>query len=192
MTSAPKRGQATIADLYALPDDNRYELIRGTLVEKEAGTVEHARAQVGTSGTLFSHFQRGRGGGSTGWWFFTEVDLKLGAELFRPDVCGYRRERMPEPPAGRPLTQVPDWICEILSASNESRDRVEKLETYFRSGLPHYWLLNPVQGTLEVLRRTDLSFALVLTPHGGQRVRAEPFEAVELSIDELLGFDPAE
>ena len=86
---------------------------------------------------------------------------------------------------------MPDWVCEILSVSNESRDRVEKLETYFRSRVPHYWLIDPVEGTLEVYRRTDLAFALMLTAHRGQKVRAEPFDAVEINVDELLGGDAA-
>jgi Uma2 family endonuclease len=118
------------------------------------------------------------------------MDVQLGGEVFRPDLCGYRRERMPRRPQGRPVLLTPDWICEILSPSNASTDRVEKLDTYFKSGVPHSWLIDPLAGTLEVFRRTDLAFALVKAAHRGQVVRAEPFDAVEISVDELLGVDP--
>lgn len=192
MTPVLQRQPATIQDLLARSEDDRLELIRGTLIEKANPTAEHADAQAGTTGTLQELFQRKRGGGPGGWRFFTELDVQFGPEVLRPDVCGYRRERMAERPRGRPVTLVPDWVCEILSISNESRDRVEKLETYFRFGVPHYWLINPVEGTLEVFRRTDLAFALVRAAHRGQRVRAEPFDAVELNVDELLAGDPAE
>jgi hypothetical protein len=47
-----------------------------------------------------------------------------------------------------------------------------------------------VERTLEVLRRTDIGYATVLTAHGGARVRAEPFDQVELRVDELFGDDP--
>lgn len=78
---------------------------------------------------------------------------------------------------------------EILSPSHQSNDRVEKRETYFQAGVPHYWLIDPEEGTLEVLRRTDLGYAIILTARRGQRVRAEPFDAVEIAVDDLLGVD---
>jgi hypothetical protein len=56
--------------------------------------------------------------------------------------------------------------------------------------VPHYWLANPVERMLEVYRRTDLAYALVLSAKSGQRIRAEPFDAVELRVDELFGDDP--
>jgi hypothetical protein len=46
-----------------------------------------------------------------------------------------------------------------------------------------------VERVLEVFRRTDLAYALVLSAKSGQRIRAEPFDAVELRVDELFGDD---
>ena len=105
-------------------------------------------------------------------------------------MAGWRRERLLERPKGRPIKERPDWICEILSPSNENTDRVDKLQSYFAAGVPHYWLANPIEKVLEVYRRTDVAYALVLTAKSGQTVRAEPFEAVELRVDELFGADP--
>lgn len=88
------------------------------------------------------------------------------------------------------MTIAPDWICEILSPSNATTDRVEKLQTYFAAGVSHDWLVDPIEGSLEILRRTDLAYAVVQTAHRGQRLRPEPFDALEFSVDELLGDDP--
>lgn len=191
MTTAARK-LATVEDYLAQPENRRCELIRGSIVDKVEVTAEHALTQVSTSSALRGPFQRGPGGprGPGGWWFFTELEVQLGDELFKPDVCGYRREQCPEPPKGRPVRLVPDWVCEILSPSNPERDRVEKLQSYFAARVGHYWIIDPVIGTLEVLRRLDLAYAVVLTAHRGQRVRAEPFDAVELRLDELLGADP--
>lgn len=193
MGEAPRRKLDTIADYLARPDHERIELVRGTIVEKSEATAEHALAQAATAGTVRVPFQRKPGSKwPGGWWFFTELEVQLGAEIVRPDVCGYRRERVPEPPKGRPFALAPDWVCEILSPSNPQRDRVEKLQSYFQARVPHYWIIDPVGGSLEVFRRLDLAYALVLTALRAQRVRAEPFEAVELRVDELLGADPEE
>lgn len=191
MTTVPRRPAATVEELLRRGDDERLELIRGTLVEKAAPSGEHGFAQAGLVQRLGASFSRKPGGRSPGgWWIPSETDVRFGAEVFRPDVCGFRRERAPTPPTGRPVELRPDWICEILSPSTEDRDRVEKLQTYFHSGVAHYWIVDPLEGTLEVLRRTDLAYALVLSAHRGQRVRPEPFDAVEFSVDELLGADP--
>lgn len=190
MATAARHRPATIADYLEHPEGERLELIRGSLLPKVGTAPGHSDAQLGTGMTLGTHFQRGRGGPG-GWRFFTELAVQLGDEVFAPDVCGYRRERMPERSRERPVRLVPDWVCEILSPSNVSRDRVEKRETYFRSGVAHYWIIDPGESTLEVFRRTDIGYALVLAAHSGQRVRAEPFDEVEIAVDELLGVDAA-
>ncbi|MBL8950007.1 MAG: Uma2 family endonuclease [Myxococcaceae bacterium] len=191
MPSAPKRPVATLEEALARPDSERIELIRGTLVPKAAPTGEHSDAQVHLDRGLGRFFDRKPGGRwPGGWWIRTEIDVQLGGELFRPDVAGWRRERCPDRPAGRPIALRPDWICEILSPSNEDTDRVDKLQSYFQAGVPHYWLANPLERVLEVYRRTELAYALVLTAKSGQKIRAEPFDAVELSVDELFWADP--
>jgi Uma2 family endonuclease len=193
MGTATRPQPATIEDLLALDPDARVELVRGTLLDKPEASSSHAAAQVSTPARLIEPFQRKPGGRYPGgWWFFTELLVQLGPDAFRPDVCAYRRERMPERPNAPVVKLAPDWICEILSPSHEARDRIEKLQAYFRAGVPHYWIMNAEERTLEVFRRTDIGYALVLTARRGDRVRAEPFDAVELAVDELFGDDPVE
>lgn len=166
-----------------LAQDERVELIRGSVVEKAGTSAEHSGAQGGVSARVGVKFSRT-------WWFFVELDVQFGDEIFRPDVCGYRRSGLKEKLAGRPIAVRPDWVCEILSPSNATTDRVEKLQTYFAAGVPHYWLVDPLEGTLEIFRRTDLAYALVQSAHRGQRLEPEPFDALEFSVDALLGGDP--
>lgn len=188
--TGPKRPAATLEDALARPERERVELIRGTLVQKAAPTAEHGATQAGIVRGYGGFHRRPGSGPPGGWWILTETDVALGAELFRPDVVGWRRERCPELPRGRPVTLRPDWVCEVLSPSTENVDRVDKLQTCFQAGVPHYWLADPIEKVLEVYRRTDLAYALVLSAKAGQRIRAEPFDALELGVDELFGADP--
>ena len=103
---------------------------------------------------------------------------------------GWRRDRTPELPAERPLSVKPDWICEVLSESNRSADTIKKLQRYQQSGVPHYWILDPVDRTMTVYRHTLEGYLTVLVAEPPARVRAEPFEAVELDVAVLLGDDP--
>jgi Uma2 family endonuclease len=91
-----------------------------------------------------------------------------------------------------PIHLRPDWICEILSPSNARDDQVTKFETYRRRGMPHYWIADPQLSTLRVFRWTPEGYLVALTAQAGQRVRAEPFDAVELEVAVLFGGDPEE
>jgi len=60
-----------------------------------------------------------------------------------------------------------------------------KLKIYARESVAYVWLLSPIARTLEVWCRDAQRWRLSATHAGGERVRAEPFGAVELALDEL-------
>jgi Uma2 family endonuclease len=102
-----------------------------------------------------------------------------------PDLAGWRRTRLESLPTTPYFTLEPDWICEVLSPSTESVDRAKKLGIYARAGVAHAWLVNPVLQTLEVLTLAGGRWSLVATHEGMSKVRAEPFDAVELELGAL-------
>lgn len=193
--SKPARAHplATLADLIALPEATRFhEVVAGDLVQKAAPTGEHGATQAALTSSLFGSFSRPPGGRVPGgWWFETEVEIEFEThEVYRPDVIAWRRERSPQRPSGTPIRLRPDWICEILSASNAKNDQITKFETYRRSGVPHYWIADPQLLTLRVFRWTPDGYLVALTAQAGDRVRVEPFEAIELEVGVLFGGDP--
>lgn len=191
---APRGPPATVADWLAQPEDARLELIDGELIEKAMPTFEHGRAQGHTIGALGGPFDRrtGGSGGPGGWWLATEVDILLDGRGYRPDIAGWRRDRMPAPPKERPVAIRPDWLCEIVSESNRVVDTVTKLHRYHQAGVPHYWILDQMDRTLTVHRHTPEGYLVALRAAADERVRAEPFAAIELRVGVLLGDDPDE
>lgn len=195
MTSAAPR-IATLADLLAIPEDERFhEVVDGELIRKPMPTLRHGAAQAGLVeeiGVAYGPRSRGRGPG--GWIFATETEIRFAErQIYRPDVAGWRRERMSSGlPEGFPLALCPDWICEVLSASNPSHDLFKKRRTYQRSEVPHDWVLDPEAETLTVYRWTADGYLVVLDAADDERVRAEPFDAIELSVHELVAGDEAE
>ncbi len=190
--SESARRQATLDDFWAIPERERFhELIGGELSEKAAPSGEHGSAQAGIVGAIHSPFQRQPGrGGPGGWWIATEVEVLLGSEVVRPDVVGWRRDRCPERPTGTPIQVRPDWTCEILSQSRPTDDTVKKLRLYHRVAIPHYWIVDPRDATLTVMRWSDAGYITVLRAERGEVVRAEPFDAIEIAIGTLFGDDP--
>ena len=188
MTFAAAPRLATLEDWLDAPEDRRLELIDGELVQKTSPSLAHGLAQGQLREELGPFARRpGDPRGPGGWWLATEVDILLGADVFRPDLVGWRRERMPTLPEGRPVTLRPDWIAEVVSESNRGVDLVKKLRKYQRAGVPHYWLVDPSSKSLTVLRCSADGYAVVLVAEAGERVRAEPFEALELDVGAMFG-----
>jgi Uma2 family endonuclease len=192
-TPVRRRGPHTFEDWLAQPEERRLELIDGDFIEKAAPDARHGNAQAGTISTLRLPFhRRGGRGGPGGWWILSEVDVRLGDNVYRPDLVGWRRERVPELPADRPVTVRPDWICEALSPTHAANDKLRKLRRYHQAGVPHYWILDPEGGTLDVFRHEGPGYLNVLTAERHETVRAEPFDAIEVRVGLLLGDDPEE
>jgi Uma2 family endonuclease len=192
---AGTRIPATLVDLLSIPEEERFhEVIDGELVRKAMPAAEHGDAQSALVARLKGPFQRRPGGKQPGgWWIFTEVEVEFTeVEVYRPDVVGWRRERAPERPRGTPIRLRPDWVCEVLSPSNPGTDRVKKLNRYHQFGVPHYWIVDPIEETLSVFRWTKEGYLLALATERDARVHAEPFEAVELQVSALFGEDEEE
>lgn len=180
------RRRATYDDLLALPDDVTGEIVDGELIASPKPSVPHGAAGVELLDGLGPLRQRrgggGRGGGPGGWHLLYEVELHLGDDVLVPDLSGWRVERLPALPVAPAIEVVPDWLCEILSPRTARLDRIRKMDRYAHHGVRHVWLVDPTAHTLEVFR---LEGALYTRVHGFEeeaRVRAEPFEAVELSL----------
>jgi Uma2 family endonuclease len=184
----PARKLATYDDLLALPEDVRAEVIEGTVVVQPSPLPRHAKVQ----GSLRSFIGRpyddddGRGGPG-GWWILLEVDVRLAAhQVLRPDLSGWRRDRLPDPWDMRPIDVRPDWVCEILSPSNAAMDRVKKRRLYAEHGVPFYWIVDPVEETLEALRLDGGTWTDAGTFDASSLARIPPFDAVELEVGRLF------
>jgi Uma2 family endonuclease len=181
------RRMATAADLLVL---ERHEVVDGELVEKAAPSFEHGGAQIVIGGLLLGYSGRGGGRGPGGWWLGTEVEIELEPhQVYLPDVTGWRIERVPERPHGRPIRIAPDWVCEILSPSTASRDLGRKQRGYHRAHVGHFWIIDPQNLSLTVLRWSETGYPIVLSAGPGEVVRAEPFDAAELSVAEIFGVE---
>jgi Uma2 family endonuclease len=181
----------TLADWLAQPEGHRLELVSGAFVEKASPSSEHGVTQTRVGIQVGGPFMRRPGGRNPGgWWIGSEVDILLGADLFRPDLVGWRRERVAKVPSDRPTAVRPDWICEIVSGSNAAHDRVVKMRGYHHAGVPHYWLLDHGERTLVVMRHAEGGYLNVLAATSNERVRPEPFDAVEFLVASF--FDDAE
>jgi Uma2 family endonuclease len=175
----PAKKLATYEDVLKAPRHVVAEVLGGELHLHPRPAKPHAAAATALGEELGPPFKRGRGGPG-GWIILFEPELHLGADILVPDLAGWRVERMAEIVDDEPyFTLAPDWACEVLSPSTAARDRAQKLAIYARELVAHVWLLDPLQRTLEVLRREGSQWLIVAVHRGDEKVRAEPFDAIE-------------
>jgi Uma2 family endonuclease len=154
----------------------------GELIATPRPAARHAVTASVLGADLLDLFQRGRGGGPGGWWIIDEPELHFGEDVLVPDLAGWRRERMPTVPDVPAIELPPDWVCEIASPSTTRIDRTRKPILYARVKIPHFWILDPRARTLEVFRLEGAHYSLVSAHAEEDRIRAEPFEQVELEM----------
>ena len=181
---AEKLHPATYADLEAVPPHQVAELIQGTLYVFPRPAPRHASAHSSLGMQLGPPFRFGDGGPG-GWWILDEPELRLGGDTLVPDLAGWRVERMPELPETPYFPLAPDWVCEVASPSTAAIDRA-KMPVYAREGVKHLWIIDPIERLLEVFALTPEGRWLLLgVHHDDAKVRAVPFDAIELDLSKL-------
>jgi Uma2 family endonuclease len=187
MSARPQPKPTLYEQLEALPEGLTGEILNGQLHTQPRPTLEHGYTETSLAGELVNPFQRGRGGPG-GWLIVMEPELHFirDTEVDVPDLAGWRRERLPTlPKAQHRALVVPDWVCEILSPSTESKDREVKMPIYARFGVAYAWLLDPRAHTLEAYTLEGDAWREIGRFAGGARVSVAPFEAVTISLDDL-------
>ena len=182
--AAPGKRRATYQDVLDAPEHLVAEIIGGELHLSRRPAVPATSVAFSLSLELGPPFGRGRGGPG-GWIILPEPELHLGDDVLVPDLAGWRRERLPELADEAAVTLVPDWVCEVLSPSNERLDRIEKLPLYASLGVQYAWLVHPRLRTLEAFRLHDGKWLTIAVHRDQDRARIEPFEAIELDVGAL-------
>lgn len=181
---APSR-LATYEDLLAYPEKERVEILDGVVVAQSAASVIHNEVAGCIAERLRAPFRHGRGGPG-GWWILQDVDVRLAKhDIVRPDVVGWRQERLPSLYNSGPVDVVPDWVCEVLSPSTRRVDRGAKMVLYARAGIPYYWLVEPL-GDVEVFALEQGRWVRAGWYELGAVARIPPFEAIELPVSDLF------
>ena len=136
---APRR-KYTIEDYYALPEDQRMELIDGDFYDMGAPSMTHQRI-LGDLYILFRECTAQHAPHCD--VYLSPCDVRLDKDnytMVQPDLMVICREY--DPNAIR-YEGAPDLTLEILSPSSRHKDMILKLYKYKKAGVREYWIVDP-------------------------------------------------
>lgn len=179
----PDERLLSIAEWAALPEDESGELVDGRLVEEEVPDVVHEIVVTWLVWT-FRSWLADRGGFVIG----SEAKFAVAARRGRkPDVSVYvPGGAVPE--ARGAVYTPPDLAVEIVSPTprDARRDRVEKVSDYATFGIRFYWIVDPVERTVELLELgADGRYVRALAAGEGRLSTIPGCDGLVLDLDAL-------
>lgn len=135
-----KPGEYTIDDYYALPDDERVELIDGVLYNMSSPTSMHQLIVSKIYVKLDNYIMSKKGKCVP---IGAAVDVQLDCDdktIVQPDVIVIcNREKFKK----GIVYGAPDFVVEVLSPSTKKRDKTLKVSKYLNAGVREYWIVDP-------------------------------------------------
>ncbi len=168
----------TLKDYYALPEEQRVELIDGVFYEMSAPETVHQDIEGYMHAAFYEYIRKT---GKPCKVFMAPTDVQICCDdrnMVEPDllvVCD--REKI----KGFGIYGAPDFILEILSRSTRKKDMTVKLSKYAEAGVREYWIIDPYKEKLITYDFTDEDYVPCVYPLAGSVPVA--ISGGELSID---------
>ncbi|MEO1332464.1 MAG: Uma2 family endonuclease [Myxococcota bacterium] len=149
----PSQGAWSEEEYLALTSNRLVEFSHGHLEIPPMPTDSH-QAIVAFLYTALAGFVA-----QTGWVRFAPLRLRLWPGKFRePDILFLSREHGDK--RGEQYWEAADLVIEVVSADDPRRDTVTKRREYAKAAIPEYWIVDPMQRTIQVLTLENDTYAL--------------------------------
>ncbi len=172
----------TYDDYCELPNDrNRYEILDGELSVTPAPRTKHQSI----SGHLYRILANHIVANQLGDIYAAPTDVILApTNVVQPDlvfVGNDRRGIVTE----RAIEGAPTLVIEILSPTTERTDRQTKAQLYAKYQVPHYWLIDPDQQTLEAHELAVDRYTLIIKAQNSEVFTPSLFSGLAISLADL-------
>jgi len=139
---------------FVYHDEYPEELIDGRVVVMSPGPAHNHVQIAGNLSFIFKNYLHGKECRVYPDGFDVHLSKK---DIFKPDmmiVCDHSKIKSDG------VYGAPDLVVEVLSRSTAHRDKGYKKDTYAKSGVREYWLVDPGNESIEVYLNADGVFTL--------------------------------
>ncbi|PZV82226.1 Uma2 family endonuclease [Algoriphagus aquaeductus] len=177
----------TYADYLNWDFEEIVELIKGKMFAKAAAPSRRHQAVSGNVFSLFHTFLKGHPckvySAPFDVRFSKDPDFKIIDSVVQPDIsviCD--QSKLDE----KGCLGAPDLIVEILSPSNSQVELQNKYELYQEFGVKEYWIIHPVENTLQINILVNGVYQPSRLFTTGQKVTSTVLPGFELALEEVF------
>lgn len=163
------------------PDDIREELVHGETVLMPSPNMDHAYAVTQLMILIGGHVQTANLG-----QLYSDIDTYFGPEdARRPDLLFFAANRVHLISSSKKPEVPPDLCIEVLSPSNAGYDRTDKFDLYQGAAVPFYWIVDPMERTVEAYRLENGIYLRSGHGTGDEVLKLPPFANLEIPLARL-------
>src|SRR3990172_4863727 len=172
----------TYKDYEKLPEGAPYQLIGGELVMTPSPVPYH-QIVLRKIGFELVKFIEEKGLGEV---IYAPIDVYLSeTETYQPDIIFISKERM-SIIGEKKIESAPDLVIEILSPSTAYYDLRHKKHVYESSGVKEYWIVDPLEKSVEVYENTGEEFKLVSSTRHAGEVNSKLLDGFKVVIEKIF------
>ncbi len=180
--AAEKSKRYTYEDYAKLPEGAPYQLIGGELVISPSPVPYHQMVLRNIGFELFK-FVKEKGLGEV---LYAPIDVYLAeTETYQPDIIFISKDRL-NIIGEKKIEGPPDLVIEILSESTAYYDLRHKKKTYEKTGVKEYWIVDPMEKSIEVYKNRDGNFGLIERAEQKGTVKSKLLEGFSLKVEEIF------
>jgi len=181
----PDQGFWSEGDYLSLTRDARFlvELVDGYIEVLPMPSLSHQRIVRFLVALLQGFLSRS----PLGELLFAPIRMRLwGSRIREPDIMFLLNEHADR--ATEDFCEGADLVIEVVSA--DPKDRKRDLETkraeYARAGIGEYWIVDPEEGRISVLKLEGNQYGVHSEGRGGERVRSHMLAGLEVDVAAVL------
>ncbi len=174
--------QYTYDDYAKLPEGAPYQLIGGELVMSPSPVPYH---QI-ISGRIEFELMKFVKERKLGEVIDAPMDVYLSeTETYQPDIIFISNERL-SIIGEKKIEGAPDLVIEILSESTAYYDLRYKKRVYERTGVKEYWIVDPIEKSIEVYENVNGEFRIYSQAIEKGRVNSKLLERFGVELEKVF------
>lgn len=174
--------QYTYEDYEKLPEGAPYQLIGGELVMTPSPVPYHQIISRRIEFELVKFVEERK----LGEVIDAPMDVYLSeTETYQPDIIFISNERL-NIIGDKKIEAAPDLVIEILSESTAYYDLKHKKRVYEKSGVKEYWIVDPMEKSIEVYENVNGEFKIFDQAMEKGRVNSKLLEGFGVELEKVF------